>query len=88
MPNYVWAQDKDECLSPGGGNHIEIFADDEAILEAVTSGDFVKYNEMYGVALTDYNSDTDSFMLDISGGHEVSVLAQDGSGNSAVGIGD
>ena len=90
MPDtyYDWPRDKDECLSEGGGCHIVVTAGAAAGLLLVTSGDFVVYGQMFGVALTDYEVASDSFVLDVCGGHNLPVLAEDNAGNSAVDIGD
>lgn len=85
---YVGSHDKAECLSPGGGGHIEIFADGDSDLEGVESGDFVRYAQIYGVALTDYNADVDSFVMELTGGHELTVTGENNAGNIAVDIGD
>jgi len=88
MPTtYVQAEDKGEFLSEGGGQHFTLVTAD-ATVAAATSGDLVIYGEMVGVALGDYDHDSGSIVLDLTGGHTIAVHAYAASGNEAVDIGD
>lgn len=88
MPQtYVEVNAKAEALSEGGGRRITISTTDTTV-DDVTSGDFVVYNGLFGVAVTDYDETNDCVTLDIMGGWTLDVVAVDDSGNSAVEVGD
>ena len=77
---------KSQAYSVGGGNHITINSDDTT-LDDVTSGDLVVVDRLVGVALTDYNDYTGEVAIDISGVHNIEVVAQDDDGNEDIFIG-
>lgn len=83
MPGYVQTYvvdtDKASALSIGGGSHIEIVTDD-AEIAAATSGDFIVYGDLVGVALNDYDADRGSIVVSVNGGYELEVTAEDSSG--------
>lgn len=88
MPTtYVKANDKAEFYSEGGGQHFTLTTDDSDVAGA-KSGSLVIYDEMVGIALADYNEDTGSIVLDLTGGHTISVHAANNAGDVAVGFGD
>ena len=88
MPDtYVQAEDKNEFLSEGGGQHFTLVTADAAIA-AAESGALVIYEEMVGVALADYNADTGAITLDLTGGHVITVHAYAAAAPEAVDIGD
>ena len=88
MPNDVYAMDgKAECCSEGGGRHWTV-GETGGAYDAVNSGDTVKSGNTVGIALTDYNTDTDKMVIDIAGCHELDVTAKDqDGGNLAVVVG-
>jgi predicted RecA/RadA family phage recombinase len=88
MAYDVYANDgKAECCSEGGGRHWTV-GQTSGTFDAVNSGDAVKLGNIAGIALVDYNTDTDQMTVDIAGCHEMEVTAknQDG-GNLAVYVG-
>jgi len=86
MPaTYVEPNDKSEFLSEGGGQHFTLVTDD-ATIAAATTGDLVIYGAGVGIALNDYNYDTGSIVLDLTGGHIIEVHAANNAGNVAVHI--
>jgi predicted RecA/RadA family phage recombinase len=89
MGYYIFsAAGKAECCSEGGGRHWTISAPDGS-LDAVDSGDLVIVGQLVGVALTDYDTDTDMVVLDTVGCHELEVAAKtNGGGATAIAIGD
>ena len=84
----VYAMDgKAECCSEGGGRHWMVGAA-AGTFDAVNSGDVAKFGNIAGVALVDYNTDTDTMTVDIDGCHEIAVTAKDqDGGNLAVVVG-
>jgi len=83
---YVVDNDKATALSTGGGARWE-FVTDDADVAAATSGDLVVFGELVGFALNDYDDETGSIVIDATGGYEIEVVAEDGSGDSAVDVG-
>lgn len=84
---YVYDVDKSAAYSEGGGNHITLTTTDSTLAGA-ESGNVLIADLLAGICLGDYNADTDEVVIDIAGVHNISVTAKDGSGNSAVKLGD
>ena len=85
---YILAAAKAQAVSEGGGRHWTI-SDTNGTLDTVTSGDLIIFNELVGVALTDYDTLTDSVVIDTVGGHELPVSAvANGGADTAIGVGD
>lgn len=98
MPGlYVQGDTKAEALSRGWDGTLEFpITDDElasidgdvSSVEDIESGNLIVVGDAAMVALTDYDTDTGAFTADFAGAHEIEVVAEDDSGNSAVMIGD
>ena len=85
---YILVAAKAQAVSEGGGRHWTI-SDTNGTLDTVTSGDLIIFNELVGVALTDYDTLTDSVVIDTVGGHELPVSAvANGGADTAIGVGD
>ena len=85
---YILVAAKAQAVSEGGGRHWTI-SDTNGTLDTVTSGDLIIFNELVGVALTDYDTLTDSVVIDTVGGHELPVSAvANGGAETAIGVGD
>jgi predicted RecA/RadA family phage recombinase len=70
------------------GTHVTISTTDTT-LDDVLSGDLVVAGQLIGVAINDYNSDTDLLTLDTMGCYELSVDGKDNAGsNVAIAVGD
>lgn len=76
---YVVDTTKASSLSIGGGAHIEIFTEDVTVA-AATSGDFIVFGELIGVALNDYDDVRGSIVVAVEGGYELEVTAEDAAG--------
>ena len=89
MPDiYVLAAAKCEELSEGGGRHWTLTTTD-ANAHTITSGDLVIFGSLVGVALIDFDTATESVVIDTQGGHALSVKATvNGGGNEALAVGD
>ncbi len=84
---YLYEAAKSAAYSEGGGNHITLTTTDGTV-DGATSGDVLIVDLLGGVCLGDYNAHNDEVVIDISGVHNLSVTAKNGSGNSAVLLGD
>ena len=84
---YILTAAKAQAVSEGGGRHWTI-GDTNGTLDTVTSGDLVIFGELIGVALTDYDTLTDTVVIDILGAHELPVSAvANGGADTAIGVG-
>lgn len=64
-------------------NHVTISTDDATIATA-ERGDFVRYEDGFGVALTDYDSDNEEITIAIRGGFNLPVHAANNAGDIAI----
>ena len=89
MPNtYYTADEKAQCCSEGGGRHWTV-SDTGGSLDSVASGNLVIIGNLVGVALTDYNTDTNAMVIDTVGCHELEVIGHDDTGaDVAIAVGD
>lgn len=88
MPDVYALAGKAECCSIGGGQHWTVAATGGE-LDAANSGDLVILADVVGVALTDYDTDADSIVVDLYGCHEIEVTAvAQGGGGLAIAVGD
>ena len=61
----------------------------DTTLDDVTSGDLVIAGALVGVAVADYDEDTDLLVIDTRGRYELSVIGKDTGGSScAIAVGD
>jgi len=61
----------------------------DTTLDDATSGDLVIAGNLVGVAVADYDSDTDTLVIDTRGCYELSCVGKDSSGsNTAIAVGD
>jgi len=87
MPDIYALDGKAECCSEGGGRHWDLSVT-AGTLDAVNSGDAIMFGDITGIALTDYDTEQDSVVVDIAGCHELDVTAKDqDGGNLAVEVG-
>jgi predicted RecA/RadA family phage recombinase len=88
MANYVDVNAKVTYAPAGGGIRITLETTDST-LDDVTSGDLVIAGALVGVAVADYNADTDTVVIDTMGCYKLSVIGKDNGGSScAIALGD
>lgn len=88
MANYVDVNAKVTYAPAGGGSRITLETTDST-LDDVTSGDLVIAGALVGVAVADYNADTDTVVIDTMGCYKLSVIGKDNGGSScAIALGD
>jgi predicted RecA/RadA family phage recombinase len=86
--NYVDVNSKAVFGPHEAGTHVTISTTDTT-LDDVTSGDLVLAGQLIGIAIADYNEDTDFITLDTMGCYKLSVDGKDKDGASvAVAVGD
>ncbi len=86
--NYVDVNAKKVFGPHEAGTHVTISTTDTTLDDAL-SGDLVVAGQLVGVAINDYNSDTDLLTLDTMGCYELSVDGKNYSGgNVAIAVGD
>lgn len=88
MANYVDVNAKVTYAPAAGGSRITLETTDST-LDDVTSGDLVIAGALVGVAVADYNADTDTVVIDTMGCYKLSVIGKDNGGSScAIALGD
>lgn len=88
MANYVDVNAKVTYAPAGGGSRITLETTDST-LDDVTSGDLVIAGALVGVAVADYNADTDTVVIDTMGCYKLSCIGKDNGGSScAIALGD
>jgi hypothetical protein len=86
--NYVDVNAK-ATYGPYGSGHRVTIETTNSTLAAATSGSLVVAGQLVGIAVDDYDTNTDLLTLDTMGSYKLSVVGKDNGGsNIAITIGD